>query len=85
MKWYVEEEKSLSAFWVRPLRSISHKDIVQIHGFYYSEKENTISVDVVPDITVHDEKALVNQLISDIQPLVPGTHLEIIVDHNYSE
>ena len=63
----------------------SHKDIVQIHGFYYSEKENTISVDVVPDITVHDEKALVNQLISDIQPLVPGTHLEIIVDHNYSE
>ena len=63
----------------------SHKDIVQIHGFYYSEKENTISVDVVPDITVHDEKALVKQLISDIQPLVPGTHLEIIVDHNYSE
>ena len=62
----------------------SRKDIVQVHGFYYSEKENTISVDVVPDIAVHDEKALVSQLISDIQPLVPGVHLDIIVDHNYS-
>ena len=49
------------------------------------KKENTISVDVVPDIAVHDEKALVSQLISDIQPLVPGVHLDIIVDHNYSE
>ena len=63
----------------------SHKDIVQVHGFYYSENENTISVDVVPDITVHDEDALVNQLTNDIQPLVPGMNLEIIVDHNYSE
>ncbi|MBR1789705.1 MAG: cation transporter, partial [Bacteroidaceae bacterium] len=63
----------------------SRKDIVQVHGFYYSEKENTISVDVVPDIAVHDEKALVSRLISDIQPLVPGVHLDIIVDHNYSE
>jgi hypothetical protein len=30
----------------------AHKDIVQVHGFYYSEKENMISVDVVPDISV---------------------------------
>ena len=63
----------------------SRRDIVQVHGFYYSEKENMISVDVVPDIAVRDENALVSQLISDIQPLVPGVHLEIIVDHNYSE
>ena len=63
----------------------SRKDIVQVHGFYYSEKEKTISVDVVPDFAVHDEKTLVSQIVSDIQPLVPGIHLEIIVDHNYSE
>ena len=63
----------------------SHKDIVQVHGFYYSEKENLISLDVVPDISIHDDKVLVNQLINEIQPLVPEMHLEIIVDHNYSE
>ena len=63
----------------------AHKDVVQVHGFYVGEKENMISVDVVPDISVHDEKSFVNQLISDIQPLVPEIGLEIIIDHNYSE
>ena len=28
------------------------------------EKENLISVDVVPDISIHDDKVLVNQLIN---------------------
>ena len=64
---------------------VSNKDIVQVHGFYYSEKENMISVDVVPDISIHDDKAFVSHLIDEIQPLVPGIHLEIVVDHNYSE
>lgn len=63
----------------------AHKDIVQVHGFYVAEKENMISVDVVPDISVHDEKSFVNHLISEIQPLVPEMGLEIIIDHNYSE
>ena len=64
---------------------VSNKDIVQVHGFYYSEKENMISVDIVPDISIHDDKAFASQLINEIQPLVPGMHLEIVVDHNYSE
>ena len=64
---------------------VSNKDIVQVHGFYYSEKENMISVDVVPDISIHDDKAFVSHLIDEIQPLVPGIHLEIVIDHNYSE
>ena len=63
----------------------ARKDIVQVHGFFYSEDENMISVDVVPDISVHDEASFLCQLSHDIQPLVPGIHLEIVVDHNYSE
>lgn len=63
----------------------SHKDIVQVHGLYYSEKEKIMSVDVVPNIFVCDEQSFLNQLVSDIQPLVPDTHLEIVIDHNYSE
>ena len=62
-----------------------HKDIVQVHGFYYSEKENLLSVDVVPDISVHDEAAFVAKLTSEIQPLVPDMQVVIVVDHNYSE
>ena len=61
------------------------ENIVQVHGFYYSEKENLLSVDVVPDISVHDDAALTSQLINEIQPMVPGMQVQIIVDHNYSE
>ena len=63
----------------------AHKDIVQVHGFYYSEKNKYLSVDVVPDISVHDDNAFVNQLTSEIQSLVPETQIVVVVDHNYSE
>ena len=63
----------------------AHKDIVQVHGFYYSEKNNYLSVDVVPDISVHDDNAFVNQLTIEIQSLVPETQIVVVVDHNYSE
>ena len=61
------------------------KAIVQVHGFYYSEKDNMLSVDVVPDISVHDDAAFVSQLTREIQPLVPDMQVVIVVDHNYSE
>lgn len=63
----------------------AHRDIVQVHGFYYSEKDQMLSVDVVPDISVHDEATFVNKLTSEIQPLVPDMQVVIVVDHNYSE
>ena len=62
-----------------------HKDIVQVHGFYYSEKNKYLSVDVVPDISVHDDTLLVSQLANKLQPLVPETRVVIVVDHNYTE
>ncbi len=62
-----------------------HKEIVQVHGFYYFEKEHRISVDVVPDISVHDEAALSWQLANEIKALVPEEEVTIVIDHNYSE
>lgn len=66
-------------------RLLAHEEIVQVHGFYYSEKEKMLSVDVVPDITVHDDAALIGALVAELQPLVPDKHVVIVVDHNYSE
>ena len=63
----------------------AHKEIVQVHGFLYSEKDQLLSVDVVPDVSVHDDTALVSQLTSEIQPMVPGMQVSVVVDHNYSE
>ena len=63
----------------------AHQEIVQVHGFYYSERDKMLSVDVVPDISVHDDTALIAQLTAEIQPLVPGMDVVVVVDHNYSE
>ena len=62
-----------------------HKEIVQVHGFHYFEDEHRISVDVVPDISVHDDAALIARLTGELQPLAPGDEISIVVDHNYSE
>ena len=63
----------------------AHQEIVQVHGFYYSERDKMLSVDVVPDISVHDDTALIAQLTAEIQPLVPEMQVVVVVDHNYSE
>ena len=63
----------------------AHNEIVQVHGFYYSEKNKYLSVDVVPDISVHDEAAFVSQLTNELQTLIPDIQVVIVVDHNYSE
>ena len=63
----------------------ANEEIVQVHGFYYSEKDNMLSVDVVPDDTIHDDAALINKLTAQIEPLTPGLQVIIVVDHNYSE
>ncbi len=62
-----------------------HKEIVQVHGFYYFEKENLVSVDVVPDLSVRDEKAFCHELVAELKPLLPDMEVSVVIDHNYSE
>lgn len=62
-----------------------HNEIVQVHGFYYFEKEHRISIDVVPDISVHNETELITKLTNELQALAPNETLSIVIDHNYSE
>ena len=50
-----------------------------------AEDEHRVSVDIVPDLTVHDDAAFVEELRNDIQPLIPDDRLTIVIDHNYSE
>ncbi len=79
-------ENRMSELQAQVIQTLSaHKEIVQVHGFYYSERDKMLSVDVVPDISVHDDAALIAQLTAEIQPLVPGMDVVVVVDHNYSE
>ena len=63
----------------------AHEHVVQVHGFYYFEDENRVSVDVVPDLSIHDDAAFIKELIATVQPLVPEHKVSVVIDHNYSE
>ena len=62
-----------------------HKELIQIHGFFYSDKDNLVTVDVVPDDTIKDDHALCQTLTKELQDLMPGKTVLITVDHNYSD
>ena len=62
-----------------------HDEIMQVHGFWYSEKEKLLSVDIVPNVEVEQEAELISQLTREIQPLVPDMQVIIVIDHNYTE
>ena len=63
----------------------SHEDITQIHGFYYFERNNMVSVDVVPSISIHDEAAFKLLLEEELKAALPDVNVSIVIDHNYSE
>ena len=63
----------------------AHEHVEQVHGFYYFEDERRASIDVVPDITIHDDAAFIEELKAKLQPLVPDAQVSIVIDHNYSE
>ncbi len=82
----VTGENRMAELQTQVIQTLSaHQEIVQVHGFYYSERDKMLSVDVVPDISVHDDTALTAQLTAEIQPLVPEMQVVVVVDHNYSE
>ncbi|HPX99603.1 MAG TPA: cation transporter, partial [Bacteroidaceae bacterium] len=62
-----------------------YKEILQTHGFYYNDRDRSISIDIVPDLTVTDEKALVGKLQEELKTLLPDYTINIVLDHNYSE
>jgi len=63
----------------------AHQEVVQVHGFYCSEKEKLVAVDVVPDISVKDEMGLCKTLTEELNALIPGNTILVTVDHNFSD
>ncbi len=62
----------------------AHREVLQVHGFCYYEDEGRISVDVVPDIAVTDEKRFAQQLVEELSALLPELRISVIIDHNYT-
>ena len=59
--------------------------VIQVHGFYYYESENCVSVDIVPDMTVTDDQAFINLLTEKLKPILKDLQISIVIDHNYCD
>ena len=64
---------------------VGQEHILQVHGFYFYEDENRVSVDVVPDLSVTDDEAFTKTLTDLLKPVLPGQQVSIVIDHNYSD
>ena len=62
----------------------SNPKVTQAHGLHYYEKENRLTVDIVPHYSVHNDEALVKELTEKLESLIPGVKFDFIIDHNYS-
>ena len=70
----------------RVVQTLAKQDhVVQVHGFYYDKEKNRVSVDVVPDRSVHDDEAFIGLLLEQLKAAAPDTSVSIVIDHNYSE
>ena len=72
-----ELQKGVMAF----LKNYPH--VEQVHAYFYLEEKRTITFDVVPDDTVHDDNAYQYQLLQAIRKVYPGYIFNIVIDHIY--
>ncbi len=61
------------------------QDILQIHGFYYYEEDNRMSVDVVPALSVRDDIQFRAKLTGELKKEFPDVEVGVVIDHNYSD
>ena len=64
---------------------MSQEHILQVHGFYYYDDRNLITVDVVPDMSVTDDEAFIKNLLEQLGQVLPDQQISIVIDHNYSD
>ncbi len=61
-----------------------HKEILEMHGFFFEEENNIFSLDIVPDLSVTDDKSFIQGINKELSEAIPDVKLRIVVDHNYS-
>ena len=65
---------------------LAHPEVVQTHGFFYSEKDHVLSVDVVPKFGIKDFTPISKSISDELRLLVPPDfQVSVVVDYNYSE
>ena len=63
----------------------SHKEVLQMHGFYFDELEKTISFDIIIDFAAKHHEEIYRKIYSEIQELFPGYRPIITLDVDTSD
>lgn len=63
----------------------AHKGILQMHGFYYDDKEKMISFDVIIDFKVNNREEVYKEIYDEIQNKYKGYKLDITLDIDISD
>ncbi|SEA07387.1 cation diffusion facilitator family transporter [Lachnospiraceae bacterium NK3A20] len=64
---------------------LSHEYILQMHGFYYNEENNTIRFDMVVSFNSPDRHVTYEETVADVQKAYPGYKIVAAMDSDYSE
>lgn len=63
----------------------SHKEILQMHGFFIDEEKKKIRFDMIVSFDALDMKALYNHVVEDVKNAFPDYNLEIQFDYDISD
>ena len=63
----------------------SHKGLLQMHGFYLSEKDKTISFDIIIDFNIKDREELYKLILDEVQEKYKEYKIDITLDIDISD
>lgn len=63
----------------------NHEHVLEVHAFYADEDKKLITLDVIPDVHVHDADAFKAHLLGHLKEAIPDFEFNLVIDHNYIE
>ncbi len=63
----------------------AHKGILQMHGFYFDEKDKTISFDIIIDFKIKDREEIYKKIYEEIQNMYKDYKIDITLDIDVSD
>lgn len=63
----------------------SHKEVLQMHGFYLNAKEKVISFDIIIDFSAKNRKAVYQQIYNEVQAEFKDYRVSITLDVDASD
>ena len=64
---------------------LSHKDVLQMHGFYLNEESKTILFDIIISFDADDRKKIYKDIWNEVSALYPEYTFHVTMDTDFSE